>query len=104
MIAYARSRGRKSTEAAQPGLALRRVYEVAMVCGNHHGTWHGRCWTAEVPHDLPYLPGKGQGESPLQNQAKNSFCAGTTYQSIAQADLLSRQAKVAALPGYQQWS
>jgi hypothetical protein len=50
------------------------------------------------------LTGKGQGGSALQNQAKNNFCAGTSYQSIAQADLLSKQAMVAALPGYQQWS
>src|ERR1035438_7517632 len=61
----------------------------------------------EVQHPIDSscgLTGKGQGGSALQNQTKNGFCAGTTYQSIAQADLLSKQAKVAALPGYQQWS
>jgi hypothetical protein len=50
------------------------------------------------------LTGKGQGGSALQNQTKNNFCAGTSYQPITQADLLSKQAKVAALPGYSQWS
>src|ERR1035438_2689060 len=61
----------------------------------------------EVQHPIDSscgLTGKGQGGSALQNQTKNSFCAGTTYRSIAQADLLSKQAKVAALPGYQQWA
>ncbi len=48
--------------------------------------------------------GKGQGGSALQNQSKNNFCAGVNYQLISQPDLLSKQQKVAALPGYLQWS
>ncbi len=50
------------------------------------------------------LTGKGQGGSALQNQTKNNFCAGTSYQLISQQDLLSKQEKVAALPGYLEWS
>jgi len=49
------------------------------------------------------LTGTGKGGSALQNQTKNNFCAGTTYQTITQQDILSKQAKVAALPGYLQW-
>ena len=62
---------------------------------------------SEVKHPIDSscgLAGKGQGGEGLQNQAKNNFCAGVTYQPIAQADLLSKQQKVAALPGYAQWS
>ena len=44
------------------------------------------------------------GGSALQNEAKNNFCAGTTYQVITQQDLLTKQAKTAALPGYAHWS
>jgi hypothetical protein len=61
----------------------------------------------EVQHPIDSscgLTGKGQGGSALQNQTKNSFCAGTSYQSISQQDLLSKQEKVAALPGYLKWS
>ena len=47
--------------------------------------------------------GKGTNGSALQNQVKNNFCAGTNYQTITQQDLLSKQAKVAELPGYAQW-
>jgi hypothetical protein len=50
------------------------------------------------------LAGKGQGGSGLQDQAKNNFCAGTSFQPITQTDLLSKQTTVAALPGYLQWS
>ncbi len=50
------------------------------------------------------LTGTGQGASALQNQTKNNFCAGTSYQSISQSDLLSKQQNVAALPGYLEWS
>lgn len=50
------------------------------------------------------LTGKGQGGSALQNQTKNNFCAGTSYQAITQQDLLTKQGQVAALPGYLQWT
>ena len=63
--------------------------------------------TIEVRHPIDGscgLAGKGEGGSALQNQAKNNFCAGASYQSMAQADLLGKQAQVAALPGYLQWS
>ncbi len=60
----------------------------------------------EVQHPIDSscgLTGTGKGGSALQNQAKNNFCAGTTYQTMTQQDILSKQAKVAALPGYLQW-
>ncbi len=60
----------------------------------------------EVQHPIDRtcgLTGRGTGGSALQNQVKNNFCAGTNYQTITQQDLLSKQAKVAALPGYAQW-
>lgn len=60
----------------------------------------------EVQHPIDSscgITGTGKGGSALQNQTKNNFCAGTTYQTITQPDLLSKQAKVAALPGYLQW-
>ncbi len=60
----------------------------------------------EVQHPIDSscgLTGTGKGGSALQNQTKNNFCAGTTYQPITQQDILSKQAKVAALPGYLQW-
>jgi hypothetical protein len=60
----------------------------------------------EVQHPIDStcgLTGKGFGGSALQNQVKNNFCAGTDYQTITQQDLLSKQAKVADLPGYAQW-
>ncbi len=50
------------------------------------------------------LHGKGVGGSAVQNQTKNNFCAGTTYQPITQQDLLAKQAKVAAIPGYLTWT
>jgi len=60
----------------------------------------------EVQHPIDSscgLTGTGKGGSALQNQAKNNFCAGTTYQTMMQQDILSKQAKVAALLGYLQW-
>ncbi|MGA2371778.1 MAG: hypothetical protein ACLPPV_04230 [Candidatus Korobacteraceae bacterium] len=60
----------------------------------------------EVQHPIDSscgLTGTGKGGSALQNQTKNNFCAGTTYQAITQQDILSKQTKVAALPGYLQW-
>lgn len=60
----------------------------------------------EVQHPIDSscgLTGKGTGGSALQNQAKSNFCAGTSYQTITQQDLVAKQAKVAALPGYAQW-
>jgi hypothetical protein len=60
----------------------------------------------EVQHPIDStcgLTGKGMDGSALQNQVKNNFCAGSDYQTITQQDLLSKQAKVAALPGYAQW-
>ena len=62
--------------------------------------------TIEVQHPIDNtcgLAGKGSGGTALQNQVKNNFCAGTNYQTITQKDLLSKQEKVAALPGYAQW-
>jgi hypothetical protein len=50
------------------------------------------------------LAGTGKGGSAVQNQTKNNFCAGTRYQTITQPDLLGKQQKVAALPGYSEWS
>jgi len=50
------------------------------------------------------LTGNGHGGSALQNQTKNNFCAGLRYHTISQPDLLSKQKKVAALPGYLEWS
>jgi len=61
----------------------------------------------EVQHPIDSscgLTGKGQGGSALQNQTKNNFCAGLSYQTISQQDLLSKQEKTAALPGYLEWS
>ncbi len=61
----------------------------------------------ELPHPIDStcgLTGKGQEGSALQNRTKNNFCAGTSYLSISQQDLLSKQEKVAALPGYLEWS
>jgi hypothetical protein len=60
----------------------------------------------EVQHPVDSscgLTGKGTGGSALQNRVKNNFCAGTNYQNIKQQNLLGKQAKVAALPGYAQW-
>jgi len=60
----------------------------------------------EVQHPIDQtcgMTGKGKGGSALQNQVKNNFCAGTNYQTITQKNLRSKQAKVAALPGYAQW-
>ncbi len=60
----------------------------------------------EVQHPIDSscgLTGKGTGGSALQNQVKNNFCAGTNYQTITQQDLVSKQAGVAALPGYARW-
>ncbi|MGA8878178.1 MAG: hypothetical protein WB555_21750, partial [Candidatus Korobacteraceae bacterium] len=62
--------------------------------------------TIEAQHPIDSscgLSGKGTDGSALQNQVKNNFCAGTNYQTITQQDLVSKQAKVAALPGYAQW-
>jgi hypothetical protein len=50
------------------------------------------------------LAGKGSDGSALQNQTKNNFCGGTSYQTITQQGLLSKQASVSALPGYLDWS
>jgi hypothetical protein len=61
----------------------------------------------EVQHPIDRTcgpTGTGQGGSAVQNQTKNNFCAGTSYQSISQKGLLSKQEKVAALPGYVDWS
>jgi len=60
----------------------------------------------EVKHSIDRkcgLTGKGKGASAVQNQTKNNFCAGTNYQTITQQDILSKQASVAALPGYLHW-
>ena len=63
--------------------------------------------TIEMQHPIDSscgLNGDGKGGSALQNQTKNNFCAGNSYQPITQSDLLSKQQKVAALPGYSDWS
>jgi hypothetical protein len=61
----------------------------------------------EVKHPIDStcgISGKGTAGSALQNQTKNNFCAGQTYQPITQQDLLSKQQKVSALPNYLKWS
>src|ERR1017187_9870307 len=47
----------ESAERAQPGVVLRRPYEMAMVCGNHDAALHVCACTGQVPHDLSSVSG-----------------------------------------------